>query len=312
MFRGRTQSHNGWLDVPGVGHGRYVVSRETVITVAETRSQGLADKPAATFVRQLGDNRRPVAEAREDIESHNRLLSLAGSARGLADPGLRLPAAQIFPGAGADPAEPSGRLDRYVKAFTLLLTRPAWEDVLRASDADLMRSYVRVAFAREYKWSEAASELLSGPGPVRFDESVVQARRIWHDGELEQFRNAFRRGELLAEHLADVRRRVDAVAGAKPLGDREFAKLIDRLLDGPNASALKRGDMLEVLLPLIDPKHLAAELVVQADMKAGGQERRIAERFVLNPELEVPGLVERAAKLLCRFSPPSRLSSCPR
>lgn len=327
IFRSHKESSTGLVDLPLVGRVVQSNARRSVMTFAYEDGRGEEQPVALVYVHQEGYTLQNQPQARALAVEADSMMRLAGTRGRGENSRAGLPLERVFPArelAEEPPALVAGRLEsgeaprrreptyrRGYGAFTLVLGERALAEVLDCSPEEVLRAYARML--RSEAWFGEAAERAVVAGRLRPDLSVEYDDSALPEtfpgsgepGAKRNLQDAVRISLQFGSRLARELRRIAAMpSGGGSDARRRQALAVRDLVAGSVGWGISYESVLKVLVQLVDPRHLSAEFVAQAQPLERGL-GKVEGRYLLNRGIEEDPALRRLGETVSRFSGPS-------
>jgi hypothetical protein len=306
IYKEEKTRNNGGIEIPLKGQlFKHNQLRSAQAYVYETKD-GQVSAPQAVYIFQDGFLRRNSGSVREDVQEATRIVELAGAKGGAVNPKLRLPLdGMIPPPPPADPHSdgppPSG--PQYHDGslnFTLVLTEKAVASILSAT-AELIALCYRNTLSHDDRALfdvALATARFDADGTMRYDRKAAR-QAFSSDGGDEGWLNRMTRV------VGDIIRDVAAVRNAGT--PQAQAQALTQVLAGKGESGLAYQDILQVLIQLVDPLDISAD--ISLNIRKGNKKKKGEDVFAHMTLKNRPEnlMLREAGNAKRRFARPSDL-----
>jgi hypothetical protein len=307
LYKEDKTSGNGYFEIPLKGQ---LVKRSTLRSaqsfVYESKD-GKVSEPQAVYIYQEGFLRDGADSVRSEALEASRLTSLAGARGGAPNPRLAAPIDGLLP----EPPPPTYDGDgnaRYNNptyhngsiTFTLVMTEKAVASILAATPELLAKCYRNTLGAAERAIFDTAlrTAKFAADGTLEYDRRDF--RRAFNDGEQDDSSTM----EQLARAVSGIVRDVADIRNQPTPQMR--AQALSKVLAGKGESGLEYADILAVLVQVVDPADITADLAINVRKGIKGEKDAQAHLTLKKDRADNP-LLRGAAAAKQRFAKPSDL-----
>lgn len=307
LYKEDKATSSGWLEVPLKGQlVKHNTLRSAQAFVYESKD-GKVSAPQAVYIYQEGFLRRNMDDVREAALEASRLTSLAGVRGEQPNPRLAMPLDGLLPHSPPPPPQSDDRdhppsVPSYHEGnmtFTLVMTEKAVASIAAAGAELLVKCYANTLDSEDRALlnTALASAKFQADGTMDYDRR--QFRRAFNDDN-----NQPQTMELLAKTASKIVRDVDALR-REPTPQAQAAALT-RLLAGKGESGLQYQEILAVLIQVVDPLDITADLALHVNKGIKGTPDANAH-LTLTQGRPQNLLLQGAGKAKQRFAKPSDL-----
>ncbi|MBI4346500.1 MAG: hypothetical protein HY553_06575 [Elusimicrobia bacterium] len=315
--RTEKRSESGSIDLPILGQYSRSTRQRVGEAVVSRDPQGSAG-PMLIYSDQYGFRRGRGVDVRDFALQADRVLRLAGT-RGRGENGsVGLPIDQLLPldsmteEPGPDDVGPTYKsYHAAVTAFTVVFNAEAVTQLLTAPVETILRAVAAAVGGSDGHMLGFALDRseVRADGTLAFDRKKMRKalREAGLDGSPDPEAPYDPLSEIgrVAKLAASVAQ--DLLAAAAAPTPEARAEALARMIGGKGRSGLEYGDILEILVQLVDPGQLTAQLALRVEKKIKG-EPDVAARFAFNPALAADPELTALAALRGRFAPPTNLT----
>jgi len=309
--QGRTSTGNS-LNIPLVGTVVKYSSQKNVYVVNREVADGQATRPGMMYQQNEGFLRNSDGTARQMIEKANgmlRYVGVDGSRRG-----ELIPADEIFP-ALPEPSDPGQLAQSKVygsalMSFKLLINERGVNGIIFAPAQAILKAYLNMMRETEAAVIDKVLDLftVNEEGEVGFDHKAAQKR----------LGTAFLTGCDNGTNPLDIVRTL-AKAATQVIGDlasvkgasnwKERSGRLSRVAAGDSRSGLGYEDFMKVVLQLVSPEDVSAEVYLHTDKKVKGEaDLTRTYRFFNGRDNNFDSALSEVSQAQERFAEPSLLT----
>ena len=309
--QGRTSTGNS-LNIPLVGTVVKYSSQKNVYVVNREVADGQATRPVMMYQQNEGFVRNSDGTARHMIEKANGMLRYVGSdGNGMAD---LIPAAAIFAPLPA-PADP-GQLTQSkvygsaLMSFKLLINERGVNGIIFAPAQAILKAYLNMMRETEAAVIDKVLDLftVNEEGEVGFDHKAAQKRlgTAFLTG-CDNGTNPLDIVRTLAKAATQV---IRDLASVKEASDwKERSERLSGIAAGDSRSGLGYEDFMKVVLQLVSPDDVSAEVYLHTDKKVKGEaDLTRTYRFFNGRDNNFDSALSEVSQAQERFAEPSLLT----
>ncbi|MHB2026765.1 MAG: hypothetical protein ACYCPQ_09045 [Elusimicrobiota bacterium] len=314
IYRADKINSAGYFDIPLKGQLIKHDSQSSAQAFVYQSKTGVVSAPRAVYIQQDGFLRSTASGVRKTVDDINRVMELAGARGGAPNPGLAAPTAALL---SEEPPSPAGKtIEAKAKSapwtyhegavsFTLIFSPKAVAAILKADAGLIIRSFVNTIQDGRKQVLEWILKhgTIGADGRISFNHSAFHQR--WDDVLGDQ---GVDHPIQLMDPLCETAQRIvaDIAAVRQKSSPQAQARAFADLMAGRDRSGLAYKKILSVLVQLVDPADLTADLAMKVEAGLGGG-KDVASQFVFkNGKLNEP-LLNKAGKAKARFILPSQL-----
>lgn len=312
LFRKDSGSNSGFFDIPREGNiVKHNVSRSVQSFVYEDK-EGRATQPQVVYISQEGFLRRDAADVRRMADDINRLMTRAGTKGGAPNPRLAIPIDALLPPPPPPPPEPEDSEDSEPAgptgpiyhdgsiSLTLVLTQKAVADILSATAETVAYCYSAVldTVDKALVRFALATSGFDAEGRLRYDRRAFRRAFDEVDGTRARMERLCKVVTRIVKDLAWIR--------SQPT-EAERAQALAKVMGGEGRSKLAYSELLEVLIQLVDPLDLTADVALNVRKKRKSSEADAHAHFMLRRNRPENVLLRQAGEAKGRFAKPSDL-----
>ncbi|MBI3552093.1 MAG: hypothetical protein HY077_06210 [Elusimicrobia bacterium] len=308
IYRSDRNVNSGMIDVPIKGQLVKHNSQQSAQSFAFKDKDGKTTEPQAVYIRQGGFLRMASDEVRGIAVDVNEILGMVGARGGEPNPRTKLPLDRMLPPepevsvrqvhgqeTRISPTYHDGSL-----TFTLVLNEKAVAAIIDASGELVARSFANTLIDR---WDRKAvgwildNGGLQADGRLAVDGAAVKKEFSTDDHGVQWLRAQCEKASEIIKDIAAVREAATPEARSEAMV---------RLMSGRGESDLAYGEMMKVLVQLVDPRDVTADLVFNVNKEIKGDPNLHAHMLLKRNRPENDGL-KRAGEAKNRFAQPSEL-----
>ncbi len=265
----RTRNSDGRsVNLPFLGSQVKYNSQKTVYVVNKEGLDGKTSMPALMYQQNEGFLRQGDGTARDMLETANGVLRYVGVNGGAANEGNTLPSAEIFPDTGGF----FKHYDTAVMNFKLLINERGLQEILLAPAQAVMKAYLNMMrrFVPGIVDKVMGLFYIGEEGRVRYD-SREAARRV--GGTSADYANPVKPVDVVKKLALGAEEFLRGLAGARgAAGWKAQAEKLAEIAAGSSDSGLSYEDFLQVVVQVVDPLNVSAEVYVHTDKQVEGEE----------------------------------------
>lgn len=308
IYRSDKSRNTGVIDLPVAG--QYVKHNVAMSAQAFTfkDKEGQTSEPQAVYIQQEGFLRNSADDVRAMADDVNSIMAMTGAKGGDANKRLALPLDRMLPPeppvivkqAKGQEAKLSPTYHDGGIAFTFVFSQKAIAAIVNAANELIVRCYANTLVD---KADRAALNWI-------LDNGTMQERgKLTIDGQAlkDKFNyddNAVNWTNGLCQTAGQIIKDVESVRQAATPEARSEA--IVKLLSGRGKSGIGYNDMMRVLVQLVDPLDVTADLVINVNKSIKGNPDLHAHMMLKKDRPDNPGL-KAAGEAKNRFAQPSEL-----
>jgi hypothetical protein len=307
IYRSDKGTNSGGIDVPVKGQLIKHNASESAQSFVFTDKDGKTSEPQAVYIMQDGFLRRSAESVRDTALEVNDILKMTGAKGGAPNPKTSLPIDRILPPEADVTVKQAKGSETKVSptyhdgglAFTLVLTEKAVAAILGASADLVIRCYTNTLID---KWDQKVVNWM-------LDHGALQGKTFTVDGdalkrEFDADDNAVQWARVVAERAMGIVHDVRAAAEAPTPAAR--AEAVVKLMAGRGKADPAYGDMMKVLVQLVDPMDVTADLVFNVNKEIKNNPNVHTHMMLKKDRPENKGL-QQAGEAKNRFAQPSEL-----
>ncbi|MDO8804957.1 MAG: hypothetical protein Q7R35_11025 [Elusimicrobiota bacterium] len=266
------------MNIPFVGTTMKYDSQRNIYVVNKEDIAGAVTRPVLMYQQYEGFVKQGDGTARYMLEKANSVLRYVGMNGDGTDAGNVLPSAEIFPPLPFDPdaepdaPQPAKFYKSAVMGFKLLISDRGVEDIIFAPAQAIMKAYMNVMREVESVIIEKVMDLftINKEGKVVYDSKEVSKR----------FGASFSSGPENGTNPLDIVRTlaytatqiISDIASVKDAPTwKEQSTRLSKVAAGGSRSNLKYEDFLKVVVQLVKPGDVSAEVYVHTDKRVKGE-----------------------------------------
>ena len=299
------QSDGKSVNLPILGSERKYNSQKTVYVVNKESADGKATLPTMMYQQNEGFVRHSDDTARDMLEKANGVLRYVGMKGAGTNEGEVLPVVEIF-------SEKGGTFKYYktgVMNFKLLISESGVQDILTAPAEALMKAYMNMM--REFVPAivDKVMDLfyIDKDGKVGFD-SREAARRV--SGTSADYENPVKPADVVKELALGATEMIRDIASVRDAGGwKAQSETLSKVAAGNSGSGLSYDDFLKVVVQVVDPMHVSAEVFVHTDKKVQGEADVTQNyKFFNNKDNSFDANIAEVNQMQARFAEPATLT----
>lgn len=272
------------LNIPFVGTVMKYDSRKNVYVVNKESKDGAATRPVLMYQQYEGFVKRGDGTARGMLEKANGVLQYVGMNGEGTDSSNALPIGAIFPrlpvqeGTDADGCptsyQPSKTYQAAVMSFKLLINERGVQDIIFAPAQAVMKAYMNMMREVEGEIIGKVLDLftVNKEGKVEYDYKAAWGRldvgRLDVDN-CDDSTNPLNIVRTLAYTATQVIR--DLAAVKETSGWKEQSERLSKVAAGGSKSGLAYEDFLKVIVQLVKPADISADVYIHTDKRVKGE-----------------------------------------
>lgn len=308
-------SEGSSLNIPFAGAVVKYGSRKDIYVINKEGANGRTTGPAMMYQQHEGFIRQGDGAARNMIEKANGVLRYVGANGEGTDQSNTVPADGIFPPLPEDPdGGPNGpgakTYKSAVMSFKLLVSDRGVQDILSAPADAIMKAYINMMRETEGRIISMVMDLFttSKDGKVDYDRQLAGKRL--GISPLDHFENAMNPLDIvdtLAYAATQVIRDITSVREAG--GWKERSGKLAKVSAGNSRSGLGYEDFLKVVVQLVKPGNISAEVYVHTDKRVTG-EADVTRNYMFfnNRDNDFDSTIAEVNQARERFAEPSELT----
>ena len=299
----RTKTSDGkTLNVPILGTKRKHNTQKTIYVVNKETADGKATLPALMYQHNEGFVEHGDGQAREMLENANGVLRYVGMKGNGTDNTNVLPTDTIFPETHSMKLYKTG-----VMNLKLLISEGGVQQIILAPPQEILKAFMNVM-------REVVPEIVDRVGDLFTINNKGQVDYDWKTAEKRMSGMAVTEGydpmatvRGLAHDASDVIHDIFTVrhAGGWKAQSEQLAKVVA----GSTRSDLAYEEILKVLVQLVDPLNVSAEVYVHTDKKVKGETDVTQNyQFFNNRENSFDANIAEVNQMQARFADPATLT----
>jgi len=304
------------VDIPFYGTMVKYDSNRNVYVVNRESKDGSVTRPVFMYQQYEGFVRQGDGTARDMLGHANGVLRYVGTHGDGVYPGNVVPANAIFPALPEEtdsdgfPSQPSKTYRAAMMSFKLLINEHGVQDIIFAPAQAIMKAYMSVMRETEYEVVSKVMDLftIGADGKVGYDRKAMEKRLGVSSFDNEDGgTNPMDVVQTLAYAATKVIADITSVKDAGNWKDQseKFAKVAA----GSSKSGLKYEDFLKVVVQLVKPSDVSAEVFVHTEKRVKGEADVTQNyQFFNNRENSFDDTIADVNQMHERFSDPAELT----
>ncbi|MEI7529164.1 MAG: hypothetical protein WCK76_09480 [Elusimicrobiota bacterium] len=299
----RTKVSDGkTLNLPILGTKRKHNTQKSIYVVNKESADGKATQPALMYQHNEGFVEHGDGQAREMLENANGVLRYVGRKGDGTDQTNVLPTDAIFPETHSMKLYKTG-----VMNFKLLISEGGVQQIITAPVQEIMKAFLNVMRETLPDIVDRVADLFSvnAEGKVVYDWRAAEKRM----GGLTvtEGNNPMDAVKWLAHDATDMIRDILSVRNAP--GWKAQSEQLAKVVAGSTSSELAYEQALKVLVQLVDPLNVSAEVYVHTDKKVKGETDVTQNYQFFNArENSFDANIAEVSQMQARFADPSTLT----
>ena len=312
----RTRVSNGSsLNITFVGKVMKYDSQKNVYVINKEDTDGKTTRPVMMYQQYEGFVKQGDGTARHMLEKANSVLRYVGVNGNGTDSENVLPIEGIFPPMPVNPdADPyvndSKTYKSAVMSFKLLINERGVQDIIFAPAQAIMKAYMNVMREVEAAIIDKVMDLftINKEGKVDYDYKAVGKRLgVNPTDTYENGTNPLEIVRTLAYTATQVIRDIVSVRNAD--GWKAQSEQLAKVSAGASKSNLKYEDFLKVVVQLVKPGDVSAEVYVHTDKRVKGEADVTQNyQFFNNRDNNFDNTLAEVTQIRERFTDPSELT----
>lgn len=301
------------MNVPFAGTFSKYNSERRVYVVNKESADGSVSAPVMMYSHNEGFVRQGDAAARGMVEKANGLLRYVGTggAQG-GRPGL-LPAGEIFPAAPAASEEdfysPSKVYNTAMLNLRVLISERGVGSVIMAPARQILNAYLNMMRETEAAVIDKVWDLLEvdDSGVVRYESKAIhkRLRRDW----LQECEGGTNPLEIVGTLARAATALIKDISSVRETSDwRERSVRLSEAASGGSRSGLSHQDFMKVILQLVRPEDVTAEVYLHTDKRVKGEEDVTRTYTYGGSSVGLSGSFSEVTQYQNRFGEPTELT----
>lgn len=310
-------SNGASLDVPFMGKMIKHDTQQNVYVVNREGRDGAVTRPVMVYQHYEGFVRQSDGDARDMVGRANNVLRYVGMKGSGVDNSNTLPLGAIFPqlpprtdGDGFE-YNPSKTYHSALMGFKLLINERGLQDIIFAPARSIMYAFLNMMCEEHWGIITKAWRLfrIDENGKVGYDEKEMRkalGAGYWSDYESPQD-DPMNTVYFLAKDATRVIADIFSVKNAG--GWREQSDRLAKIASGDSRSGLKYDKFMKLVVQLVDPLDVSAELYLHTDKRVKGEaDVTHTYNFFNGAGNDLNGTLGAVTGMRERFADPSQLS----
>ena len=307
------------LNIPFVGTVMKYDSQKNVYVVNRESKDGTATRPVFMYQQYEGFVKRGDGTARGMLEKANGVLRYVGMNGEGTDTSNTLPVGAIFPQLPVEGTDMDGYPTSYqpsktykaaVMSFKLLINERGVQDIIFAPAQAIMKAYMNMMREVEGEIIGKVMDLftINKEGKVDYDYKAAQ-KRLGVSGfdHNDNGTNPLDIVRTLAYTATQVIR--DLVSVKETSNWKEQSERLSKVAAGGSKSNLKYEDFLKVIVQLVKPGDVSADVYIHTDKRVKGEADVTQNyQFFNNRDNSFDNTIADVAQMRERFTEPSDLT----
>ena len=293
------------INLPILGSEVKYNSQKTVYVVNKEGADGKATLPALMYQQNEGFVRQGDGTARDMLQQANGVLRYVGAHGNGTDETNVLPTDSIFP-------ETGGFFKYYKTAvmnFNLLISERGVQAIIAAPAQAIMKAYMNMMREAVPVIIDKVMDLfyITKDGKVGYD-SREAARRV--GGTSADYENPAKPVDVVKQLALGATEIICDIASMRDTaGWKEQSEQLAKVAAGSSRSGLSYEDFLKVVVQLVDPLDVSAEVFVHTDKKVKGEADVTQNyKFFNNKDNSFDANIAEVNQMHARFEDPATLT----
>ncbi|HBA60936.1 MAG TPA: hypothetical protein DCZ92_08965 [Elusimicrobia bacterium] len=315
--RQETRVSNGSsLNIPFVGKVMKYDSQKNVYVVNKETSDGKVTRPVFLYQQYEGFVKRGDGTARGMLDKANGVLRYVGMNGDGVNDGNTLPSTEMFPPLPEETdsdgftTQPSKTYKAAVMSFKLLINERGVQDIIFAPAQAIMKAYMNMMREAEGAIIEKVMDLftINKDGKVDYDWKAAEKRL--GVSSFDTYENSTNPMDIV-RNLAYVATRVirDMVSVKEASNWKEQSERLSKVAAGSGKSGLKYEEFLKVVVQLVNPDDVSAEVYLHTDKRVKGEADVTQNyQFFNSRDNNFDNTIAEVNQMRERFAAPSELA----
>lgn len=310
----RTRVSNGSsLNIPLAGTLVKYDSQKNIYVINKEKTDGGVSRPMLMYQQNEGFVRNGDGGAHYMLGRANGVLRYVGRNGDGTDETNLLPTTEIFPPQtlepGADPLSGQSKVyESSMMSFKLLINDRGVQEILLAPARAVMKAYLNMMREAHAEIIDKVMDLftINREGKVDYDRKAA-AKRLASYAPQESGANPLEIVHTLAYAATHVLEDILSIGDAS--GWKEQSDKLAKVASGNSRSGLKYEDFLKVVVQLVNPENISAEVYVHTDKRIKGEaDVTQTYRFYNSRDNNFDGTMAEINQVRERFADPSELT----
>ena len=293
------------VNLPVLGSERKYNSQKTVYIVNKEGADGKITPPALMYQQNEGFVRHSDGTARDMLEKANGVLRYVGMKGAGTNESDVLPSDTIFPATGG--------FFKYYKTgvmnLNLLISERGVQDIITAPAELIMKAYMNMMREAVPAIIDKVMDLftVSKDGEVFYDSREAE-RRV--GGTSADYENPVKPADVVRKLALGATEIIRDIASVRDAGGwKDQSEQLDKVAAGSSKSGLSYEDFLKVVVQVVDPLNVSAEVFVHTDKKVKGEADVTQNyKFFNNKDNSFDANISEVNQMHARFADPSTLT----
>jgi len=291
-------------------------SNKNVYVINKESTDGNATRPAFLYQQYEGFVKEGDGTARYMLEKANGVLKYVGTNGAGTDMSNTLPTTAIFPPLPAETdangfeTNPSKTYKTAVMSFKLMINDRGVQDIIFAPAQAIMKAYMNVMRETESAVLDKVMDLftINKDGKVDYDYKAAQQRL--GVSPFDSYENGTNPLDIVRNLAYAATKVIQDIVAVRDAGDwKSQSEKLSKTAAGSSKSGLAYEDFLKVVVQLVKPGDISAEVFVHTDKRVKG-EADVTETFDFfnDRDNSFDKTISDVNQMRDRFSDPSTLT----
>ena len=308
------------LNIPFIGTVMKYESQKNVYVVNKEETSGRTTRPVLMYQQFEGFVKQGDGTARYMLEKANSVLRYVGMNGDGTDESNVLPSAAIFPPLPEEEStdadgnvltnRPSKCYKSAVMSFKLLINDRGVQEIIFAPAQAIVKAYMNMMRAADALIIDKIMDLftINKKGEVAYDRHAV-SKRLGVDPE-ERYDTGANPLDIVSTLAYTATQVIRDIASVKEASDwKSQSEKLAKVAAGGSKSGLKYEDFLKVVVQLVRPGNVSAEVYVHTDKRVKGEADVTQNyQFFNNRDNSFDGTIAEVNQARERFAEPSLLT----
>jgi hypothetical protein len=239
---------------------------ERTVSVYNSELAGKVGAPVMRYEQLEGEIRHSPESARAMLQSVNEIMRYVGTKGDGNTSEAAIPVGQIVPEGG------DGHYRSAFMSFAVLFNENAIQTIIAAPAEMLIKAYANSLDAATSAMMKKVLSVstIGADGKIKYKQSAVETVLGASISALQEGQNIMDQVNTFCRTATQVVVDLARVRNAKDW--KSQSEMLSKVMAGGGKSGLKYGDILKVVVQVVEPKDVAAELIYRAERKKASKD----------------------------------------